>query len=113
MNYFSSIIIHFCLLITAIHALNHDIRKSDKCGPDVETCRYSWVVSRIETMILYENGTNGFPLVIKDNVVYRHTKQDCATLTAVTEKGSVSIIFVIYLLFQIKKTTYNLYTIIL
>lgn len=43
------------------------------CPPDKEVCEFDWVVDYVETMIYYEDGGAGHPIVVRNGSLYQRS----------------------------------------
>lgn len=94
------------LCISKLNCFDHDVVPA--CGPDAKTCEFNWTVDYLETMVVFEDGGRGYPVVLRNGTLMKRTS--CDTFETLSEIGKT--IFISYfihdyqfffLLFQIKK----------
>ena len=104
MNTISILLILLC--ISKLNCFDHDVVPA--CGPDAKTCEFNWTVDYLETMVVFEDGGRGYPVVLRNGTLMKRTS--CDTFETLSEIGKT--IFISYfihdyqfffLLFYIKK----------
>ncbi|XP_060062633.1 uncharacterized protein LOC132543181 [Ylistrum balloti] len=70
--------IRFILLlgISTWSSIAFDQEVLPKCGPDVEVCEFDWTIDYLETMVVYDEGGNGNPVVSRNGSLYKRTGCD-------------------------------------
>ncbi|XP_033744030.1 laccase-2-like [Pecten maximus] len=63
-----------CVLLTFTAAFEQEV--VPKCPPEVEVCEFEWTIDYLETMVVYEEGGNGNPVVNRNGSLYKRTGCD-------------------------------------
>ena len=71
------------LCISEVKCFDHDVVPA--CGPDAKTCEFNWTVDYLETMVVFEDGGRGYPVVLRNGTLMKRTS--CDTFEPLNEIG--------------------------
>lgn len=73
MRNFISVIL-LCVAVTLATTFEQEV--VPKCPPEVAVCEFDWTIDYLETMVVYEEGGNGNPVVNRNGTLYKRTGCD-------------------------------------
>nr|XP_011452039.2 laccase-3 [Crassostrea gigas] len=84
--------LYISVLFTYSPAFGFEHNVKPHCPPDKEVCEFDWVVDYVETMIYYEDGGAGHPIVVRNGSLYQ--RSSCNTYIPIDiSKDSEKAIF--------------------